>query len=83
MAGFVCDGDRFATRQGEDIGGRSRQAAQLCLGIRESDFFNIGTGGLAVANQIYNKFRAEGKKLADGDIQIVDAAEFHHYQPGW
>jgi len=42
-----------------------------------------GSGGLAVANQIYNRFKAEGKQLAGGDIQILDAAEFHYYQPGW
>lgn len=36
-----------------------------------------------MANQIYNRFKAEGKELAAGDIQIVDSAEFNYYQPGW
>jgi len=42
-----------------------------------------GTGGLTVANQIYNKFKREGKGLADGDIAILDNAHYHYYQPGW
>ncbi|KZT59800.1 FAD/NAD(P)-binding domain-containing protein [Calocera cornea HHB12733] len=42
-----------------------------------------GSGGLNVANQLYNRFKAEGKKLDDGDVAIVDAAEWHNYQPGW
>lgn len=42
-----------------------------------------GTGGLAAANQVYNLFAAEGKKLADGDIAIVDSNPNHDYQPGW
>jgi eukaryotic sulfide quinone oxidoreductase len=33
-----------------------------------------------VANQIYNRFSEEGKNLADGDIAILDSAEFHNYQ---
>ncbi|KAK7693596.1 hypothetical protein QCA50_003165 [Cerrena zonata] len=42
-----------------------------------------GAGGLTVANQIYNRFRAAGKALSEGDIAILDAAEYHYYQPGW
>ncbi|KAF5358208.1 hypothetical protein D9756_001607 [Leucocoprinus leucothites] len=42
-----------------------------------------GSGGLATANQIYNRFKAGGKTLNDGDVAIVDAAESHFYQPGW
>jgi len=42
-----------------------------------------GTAGLSVANQVYNRFKAAGKSLNDGDIAIVDAAEYHYYQPGW
>lgn len=42
-----------------------------------------GPGGLSIANQLYKRFKAEGKELNDGDIQIVDAAEFNYYQPGW
>ncbi|KDR81572.1 hypothetical protein GALMADRAFT_239601 [Galerina marginata CBS 339.88] len=42
-----------------------------------------GSAGLPVAHQIYNRFKAAGKSLADGDIGIVDAAANHYYQPGW
>ncbi|EMD38532.1 hypothetical protein CERSUDRAFT_113712 [Gelatoporia subvermispora B] len=42
-----------------------------------------GSGGLTVANQIYNRFKAAGKALNKGDIAIVDAAQYHYYQPGW
>ena len=41
---------------------------------------NTGSGGLTVANQIYNRFKSAGKPLAEGDIAIVDPAEFHYYQ---
>ncbi|KAL1947776.1 hypothetical protein VTO73DRAFT_13500 [Trametes versicolor] len=42
-----------------------------------------GSGGLTVANQIYNRFKSAGKALNKGDIAILDAAEYHYYQPGW
>ncbi|KAK7054929.1 hypothetical protein VNI00_003392 [Paramarasmius palmivorus] len=42
-----------------------------------------GSGGLSVANQIYNRFQSAGKSLNSGDIAIIDAAEYHYYQPGW
>ncbi|CCL99126.1 uncharacterized protein FIBRA_01140 [Fibroporia radiculosa] len=42
-----------------------------------------GSGGLSVANQIYNRFRAAGTPLNKDDIAIIDAAEHHFYQPGW
>ncbi|KAI6150803.1 hypothetical protein BKA82DRAFT_4119972 [Pisolithus tinctorius] len=42
-----------------------------------------GSGGLAVANQIYNRFKRAGKSLNPGDIAVLDAAEYHYYQPGW
>ncbi|KAG8705315.1 hypothetical protein FRC08_001730 [Ceratobasidium sp. 394] len=42
-----------------------------------------GSGGLSVANQIYNRFKKGGQTLGDGDVAIVDGAEWHHYQPGW
>ncbi|KAI0006234.1 FAD/NAD-P-binding domain-containing protein [Russula compacta] len=42
-----------------------------------------GSGGLSVAQQLYNRFEAAGKPLNAGDIAIVDAAEYHNYQPGW
>ncbi|KAI0928755.1 hypothetical protein AcW1_005907 [Taiwanofungus camphoratus] len=42
-----------------------------------------GSGGLTVANQIYNRFKAAGTPLNKEDIAVVDAAEYHYYQPGW
>ena len=39
-----------------------------------------GSGGLNVANQIYNRFKSAGKALNEGDIAILDAAEYHYYQ---
>ncbi|KAF8319358.1 FAD/NAD-P-binding domain-containing protein [Clavulina sp. PMI_390] len=42
-----------------------------------------GTAGLSTANQIYNKFAADGHRLNPGDIAVIDAAEWHNYQPGW
>lgn len=39
-----------------------------------------GSGGLTVANQIYNRFKSAGKALNKGDIAILDAAEYHYYQ---
>lgn len=39
-----------------------------------------GAGGLTVANQVYNRFKEAGKALNDGDIAILDAADYHHYQ---
>lgn len=42
-----------------------------------------GSAGLSIANQLYNRFTAAGKQLKDGDITILDAAEYHYYQPGW
>ncbi|KAF8258620.1 FAD/NAD-P-binding domain-containing protein [Lactarius quietus] len=42
-----------------------------------------GSGGLSVAQQLYNRFKDAGKPLQSGDIAIVDAAEYHNYQPGW
>ncbi|CAE6416834.1 unnamed protein product [Rhizoctonia solani] len=42
-----------------------------------------GSGGLSVANQIYNRFKKGGQSLGDGDVAVVDGAEWHHYQPGW
>ncbi|KIM65215.1 hypothetical protein SCLCIDRAFT_113199 [Scleroderma citrinum Foug A] len=42
-----------------------------------------GSGGLAVANQIYWRFKDAGKSLNPGDIVVLDAAQYHYYQPGW
>ncbi|KAJ7219231.1 sulfide-quinone oxidoreductase, partial [Mycena pura] len=42
-----------------------------------------GSGGLSVANQIFDRFKAAGKALKAGDVAIVDPADNHYYQPGW
>ncbi|KAG1831805.1 sulfide-quinone oxidoreductase [Suillus variegatus] len=39
-----------------------------------------GSGGLTVANQIYNRFKAAGKPLNAGDVVVLDAADYHYYQ---
>lgn len=39
-----------------------------------------GSGGLSVANQIHDRFKAAGKPLNEGDVAIVDGAEYHYYQ---
>ncbi|TCD69737.1 hypothetical protein EIP91_006504 [Steccherinum ochraceum] len=79
------------------LGLRSSSAAALASrnGLRhassvpsDKDNFKIvvvgaGAGGLTVANQIFNRFRSAGKALSSDDIAILDAAEYHYYQPGW
>jgi sulfide:quinone oxidoreductase len=52
----------------------------LSYGAADQWVFTTGSGGLAAANQIYNRFKAAGKALKDGDVAIVDAAEYHYYQ---
>lgn len=42
--------------------------------------YAAGSGGLTVANQIYNRFKAAGTPLNKEDIAVVDAAEYHYYQ---
>ncbi|KAG8981692.1 hypothetical protein FRB94_013654 [Tulasnella sp. JGI-2019a] len=42
-----------------------------------------GTAGIGAANQIIAAFKAKGKPIKPEDIAIVDAAEWHNYQPGW
>jgi sulfide:quinone oxidoreductase len=42
-----------------------------------------GSGGLSVAHQISDRFKKAGQPLNKDDIAIVDAAEYHYYQPGW
>ncbi|KAK4686682.1 sulfide:quinone oxidoreductase, partial [Tremellales sp. Uapishka_1] len=42
-----------------------------------------GAGGLSAANQVYNAFKSNGQTLSDGDIAIIDANQYHDYQPGW
>ena len=50
-----------------------------CVRPRRS-LARAGSGGLNVANQIYNRFKSAGKALNEGDIAILDAAEYHYYQ---
>jgi eukaryotic sulfide quinone oxidoreductase len=42
-----------------------------------------GAGGITIANQIYLRFKAAGKALNDGDVAVLDAADFHNYQVRW
>ncbi|KAF9030751.1 hypothetical protein BJ165DRAFT_1519385 [Panaeolus papilionaceus] len=42
-----------------------------------------GSGGLSVAQQIFNRFKDAGKPLNQGDIAIIDGSQNHYYQPGW
>lgn len=39
-----------------------------------------GSGGLSVAHQIYDRFKAAGKQLNEGDVAVVDNAKYHYYQ---
>jgi len=51
------------------------------FGLSFLSYFHLaGSGGLSVAHQIYDRFRAAGKPLGEGDVAIVDAAEYHYYQ---
>ncbi|KAI0831228.1 FAD/NAD-P-binding domain-containing protein [Trametes gibbosa] len=67
----------------------SRAAARRWVSTAaDKDKFKVvvvgaGSGGLTIANQIYNRFKSAGKALNEGDIAILDAAEYHYYQPGW
>ena len=58
------------------IGG-GRCFPMLCI---QKNTSLTGSGGLSIANQLYNRFNAAGKQLKDGDITILDAAEYHYYQ---
>lgn len=73
MASTILNAARFA----------STHAAPLSAGKHKIVVVGGGAGGLAVANQLYNKFKSDGQTLASGDIAIVDGAKTHHYQPGW
>lgn len=64
-------------------GGRFSAIGNSYSSLTNRFFPLIGTGGLAAANQIYNRFKAAGKALNTGDIAIIDPAEYHYYQPGW
>lgn len=71
-----------------------KSKAGLSSGLRfassaaEKDKYKVvvvggGAGGLTVAHQIYDRFKAAGKPLNEGDVVIVDGADYHYYQPGW
>jgi hypothetical protein len=58
------------------IGGGAPVDRVLCMRANCSS----GSGGLTVANQIYDRFKAAGKPLNPGDVAVLDAAEYHYYQ---
>ncbi|EJF65787.1 FAD/NAD(P)-binding domain-containing protein [Dichomitus squalens LYAD-421 SS1] len=67
---------------------RAPAAARWASSAVSKDQFKIlvvggGSAGLTVANQLYKRFKSAGKALNEGDIAILDAAEYHYYQPGW
>ncbi|TBU50693.1 FAD/NAD(P)-binding domain-containing protein [Dichomitus squalens] len=67
---------------------RAPAAARWASSAASKDRFKIlvvggGSAGLTVANQLYKRFKSAGKALNEGDIAILDAAEYHYYQPGW
>jgi hypothetical protein len=70
-------------RQGQ-IQDRSRRWRSVhCLFLIYADLFTIvfaGSGGLSVAQQIYDRFSAAQQGLNAGDIAILDSAEYHYYQ---
>ena len=55
------------------------ECSRICI-LGGSNGCGLGSGGLTVASQLYNRFRAAGKPLNEGDIAIVDAADYHYYQ---
>ncbi|TFK76485.1 sulfide-quinone oxidoreductase [Pluteus cervinus] len=63
-------------------------STRLASSLSTKDTYKVlviggGTGGLSVANQVYNRFKAAGKSLNSSDVAIIDDAEYHFYQPGW
>lgn len=49
--------------------------------VHQADWHrSLGSGGLTVANQIYNRFKAAGTPLNEGDIAVLDANDYHYYQ---
>jgi hypothetical protein len=42
--------------------------------------FDVGSAGLSIANQLWDRFKTAGKGFNKGDIAIVDAADYHYYQ---
>ncbi|KAI0748044.1 FAD/NAD-P-binding domain-containing protein [Daedaleopsis nitida] len=70
------------------INARASALRHASIAAASKDRFKVliiggGSGGLNVANQIYDRFKSAGKALNAGDIAILDAAEYHYYQPGW
>jgi hypothetical protein len=68
--------------QVQDLGPGGRYAVldYVTVMINAVPLMWTGSGGLSVAQQLYDRFGAAGKPLKAGDIAIVDAAEYHHYQ---
>ncbi|KIY65499.1 sulfide-quinone oxidoreductase [Cylindrobasidium torrendii FP15055 ss-10] len=67
---------------------RIRLASTIAHAAAAKDKYRVvvvgaGSGGLSVARQIYTRFKKQGQALNDGDIAIIDPAEYHYYQPGW
>ena len=78
---------KHGRKQGQLQGRRCRRGYVILWRPKASGEFSqlhthtpIGSGGLNVANQIYNRFKSAGKALNPGDIAILDAAEYHYYQ---
>ncbi|OSX65221.1 hypothetical protein POSPLADRAFT_1178892 [Postia placenta MAD-698-R-SB12] len=74
---------RRAANSSRSLASRARWASTDSKDKYKIVVVGAGSGGLTVANQIYNRFRAAGTPLNEGDIAIVDAADYHYYQPGW
>ncbi|KAH9842790.1 FAD/NAD(P)-binding domain-containing protein [Rhodofomes roseus] len=78
----------LAARKRALLGSRSLASSVRWASSDSKDNYKIvvvgaGSGGLTVANQIFNRFKAAGTPLNKGDIAILDANEYHYYQPGW
>ncbi|KAI0341710.1 FAD/NAD(P)-binding domain-containing protein [Trametopsis cervina] len=80
----------FAARASAALKGRSPLASssRWASTSAQKDKYKVvvigaGSGGLNVANQIRDRFKQEGKALAENDIAILDAADYHYYQPAW
>lgn len=52
----------------------SHQTARTCFRVVQELTLDTGAGGLAAANQIYNRLKSQGNTLRDGDIAIVDVS---------
>ncbi|KAI5449757.1 hypothetical protein NCC49_004047 [Naganishia albida] len=62
---------------------RNASTSALSTGKHKVVVVGAGSGGLAVANQLWNALKSEGGELGQGDVAVIDAATTHHFQPGW